>query len=61
MMNYTEFVKEACSTLSFPANATTCFLGVEWDLTQNADLAAALEEQVIRFTNDSSQHLGEII
>ena len=41
MMNYTEFVKEACSTLSFPANATTCFLGVEWDLTQNADLAAA--------------------
>ena len=61
MMNYTEFVKEACSTLSFPANATTCFLGVEWDLTQNADLAAAMEEQVVRFTTDPSQHLGEII
>ena len=60
-MNYTEFTTEVCKTLQFPPEAVTCFLGLEWNLSQNSGFAAALEEQVIRFCSDNTQHLDKII
>ncbi len=60
-MNYTEFVSEVCQTLSFPAEAVTCFLGLEWNLSQNPTFADALEEQVVLFCGDRTKHLGDII
>ena len=60
-MNYTDFVKEVCETLSFPAEAVTCFLGLEWNLSQNPAFADALEEQITRFCRDETEHLGDII
>ena len=60
-MNYTEFTKEVCQTLSFPAEAETCFLGLERNLSENPDFAASLEELVDRFCRDQTRHLGEIM
>ncbi|MBQ6018714.1 MAG: DUF5596 domain-containing protein [Clostridia bacterium] len=48
-MNNTEFVKEICERLDFPAEARTVFLGVEWNLEKNAAFAASFERLVRQF------------
>ncbi|MBQ6164476.1 MAG: DUF5596 domain-containing protein [Clostridia bacterium] len=58
-MSYTEFVTEVCERLDFPAEARTCFLGVEKNLENNASFAASLERLVRLFckTDEISLHL----
>ena len=48
-MDYTAFVKEICERLDFPAEARTCFLGVEQNLAANPAFAASLERCVKLF------------
>ena len=60
-MNYTEFVKEVCDVLSFPAEAVTCFVGLQGNLASNPAFAETLEELVTLFCQDNTTHLGDII
>ena len=60
-MNYLQFTKEICEKLTFPQNATTCFIGVEKRLARDPALADAMEAQVNRFSRDDSVRIDECL
>ncbi len=61
MFDYLLYVTEICKKLDFPANATTCFIGVEKRLLRNETLAQAIEEQVDRFSDTDTYSLGNCL